>query len=108
MIPIITSGDDIQIKAILTTFDGAVADVSAATITAALQDTNGNQLIASTAQSSGTAGADWANGVVIVVFADTLTGSLEAGPAYLQIQVTISGTRTTWPLALVQIQKAVS
>ena len=105
MVPIVTAGDDIAIKATLLS-NGAAYDVSSASlIQAALLGPSGNTLIALTTQSSQTTGADWTNGVVMVLFPKATTASLKAGSAYLEVQVTLNTKKSTCPLQLIQIQE---
>lgn len=93
-----TAGDDWRLGVTLWS-NGAAADVHLCTINAALRDANGYLVVASIAQSSGTTGASWASGVVVVAFPASATGALLRDcEYYLEIQVTDgSGLKTTWP-----------
>ena len=102
--PIITPGDDIALVQDLYE-NGILVNVSAATIYAALQDSRGNQLIASTLQSSSASGAAWSTGRVVCEFPASATGSLQRGDACLEIEITRSGKKTTWPLFELEVQQ---
>lgn len=99
-----TSGDDWRLGFTLWEA-GSAKNVSAATaIQAALRTTSGETAIAATAQSAGTTGASWATGIVVAAFTASQTASLPAGDYQLEVEVTIGGVRTTWPLAAVSVQ----
>lgn len=93
----ITRNDDIRLSTTLKE-NGSAKNVSAATnITAAIVSTDGNtQYAQSAALSSGETGADWANGIVVVVIPAASTGTLPKGQVTLEIQVTLSSEKTTW------------
>lgn len=102
-----TSGDDWRLG--LTLWEaGLVKNVSAATaIQAALRTTAGDTAIAATAQSSATTGAAWGTGIVVAAFAAAATAVLPAGEYLLEIEVTLGGVRTTWPLVPVTVTRGV-
>jgi len=102
-IKIITPGDDLAIVSDLYE-SGALANLSAATISACIQDGSGRRIIAPTAQSSATTGAAWATGRVVCAFSAALSVSLRVGSAWLEINVTRAGKRTTWPLIALDVQ----
>ena len=102
--PIITPGDDIALVQDLYE-NGVLVNVSGATIYAALQDSRGKQLVASTLQSSSASGAAWSTGRVVCEFSASATGSLQRGDAWLEIEVTRSGKKTTWPLFELEVQQ---
>ena len=93
--PLVTVGDDFTIPAQLFQ-NKQPASLAAATINAMLRDANGNQLVPMTAQSSAYAGANWAIGLVIVVFPKALTAALLPGDAYIEYQVTVNGSQQTY------------
>lgn len=96
MTVILTRSDDVNIPVTLKT-DGVVDDVSAASdITAALTSRDGNTQYGVQAQSSSTTGADWTNGVVVVLFAAAQTGTIPAGGIRLEIQVTLASVKSTY------------
>lgn len=103
---IITPGDDIAIVQDLYE-DGALPDLSAATITAALQDGDGRALLPRTDQSSSASGAAWATGRVVCEFTAAVGLALSQGTVYLEINVTRSGKRTTWPLIEIEVQAGI-
>lgn len=88
--------------------DGAAYDVSTATdISAAVvsdDGTNPTTIIAATSMSAVATGADWANGVVVCEFAAANT-DVSPQNAFLEIQVTLGGKKTTWPRNNVVIKK---
>lgn len=101
--PIVTNGDDIALVQDLYE-NGALVDLSSATIKAAIQDSFGSQLISSTVQSSSASGASWSTGRVVCEFPSTATTALQRGDAWLEIEVIRSGKKTTWPLFAIEIQ----
>lgn len=101
--PIVTNGDDIALVQDLYE-NGTLVDLSAATIYAAIQDSFGNQIIASRQQSSSASGAAWGAGRVVCEFPSSVTASLPRGDAWLEVEVTRSGKKTTWPLFSIEIQ----
>lgn len=103
---VITPGDDIAIVQDLYE-DGELADLSGATITAALQDGDGRVLLPRTAQSSSASGAAWAEGRVVCEFTAASSLSLSQGTVYLEINVTRSAKRTTWPLIEIEVQAGI-
>jgi hypothetical protein len=100
----ITVGDDLALIVDLYE-NGVLVDVSAATIRAALQDGLGNVLIASTAQSSSASGASWSTGRVVCEFTAAQSSALRRGDAWLEVEVTRSGKKTTWPLIPFVVQQ---
>ena len=65
----------------------------ASTVNASLIAKDGTILIASTAQSNATTGADWTNGVVAVVFTNVQTASLSPSvQAFIEIEITDTGS----------------
>jgi hypothetical protein len=103
--PIVTTGDDVLVT--VTLYDnGAPVNVTAGSISACIQDGLGNQLVTSTAQSSGTAGASFSTGVVVCYFPASICGSLRRGDAWLEVQWTNgSGIKRTWPLIALEVQQ---
>lgn len=101
------TGDDWDISITLNK-DGAAYDVSTATdISAAVVSDNGiapTTIIAAATQSSVATGADWANGVVVVEIPNAST-DVTPQNAYLEIQVTLGGKKTTWPRNNIVIKK---
>ena len=71
---------------------GAITPV----IHAAVQDKNGNEIIASQSQADSLPGADWTNGIVAVELARALTAGITAGFYYLELQIESGGRRRTW------------
>lgn len=102
--PIVTPGDDIALVQDLYE-NGALVNLSSATIYAALQDSRGRQLIATTLQSSSSSGAAWTTGRVVVEFTAAQSIVLQRGDAWLEIEVTRSGKKTTWPLYEIEVQQ---
>lgn len=103
---VITPGDDIAIVQDLYE-DGALVNLTGATIEAVLQDGCGCELLPRATQSSGATGASWATGRVVCEFSAANGETLKRGTAYLEINVTRSGRRVTWPLIEVEIQAGV-
>lgn len=102
--PIVTPGDDIALAQDLYE-NGALVNVSSATINAAMQDSRGRQLIATTAQTSAASGAAWATGRVVVEFTAAQSIALQRGDAWLEIEVIRAGKKTTWPLFPLEVQQ---
>ncbi len=102
------TGDDWEFSLTLKV-NGTVYDVSTATdISVAIisSDTpNASVLISAPALSSGAAGADWTNGVVVVEIPAADTGITQYGTRYLELQVTMDGKKHTWPRAAIQVKK---
>ena len=88
--------------------DGVAFDVSSATnISASVVDSDGTNpqtVVAAVTLDSGATGADWANGVVVAEFAAANT-DVTPGNAFVEIQVTLSGKKTTWPRNNIVIKK---
>ena len=93
------TGDDWDIFATLKR-NGLVEDVSTATdISAAIvssDDANAKLLIDAPTQNSGAAGADWANGIVVVEIPRANTAITTYGKVYLELQITKDGKKKTW------------
>ena len=90
-------GDDVSLAVTLKK-NGATFNISSgASVTASVVTTDHQTvLIAETAQSDGTSGADWANSLVIVEFTEALTEVVtDAGSANLEVQVD-DGGKLTW------------
>ena len=102
--PIVTPGDDIAITRDLYE-NGILADLSSATIYAALQNARGRQYISSTLQSSSAAGAAWTTGRVVIEFSAAQSIVLRRGDAWLEIEVIRAGKKKTWPLFLIEVQQ---
>ena len=109
-IPTKLTGDD-WICSVTLKRNGVAQDVSLATdISAAVvssDDQNVTEIIGATTQSSGTAGADWANGVVVVKFPAASTSVTEYGQRYIEIQVTIGGDKESWPRQAFLVKKGI-
>lgn len=88
--------------------DGSPFDVSTATdISAAIVDSDGNNpqtVVAAVSLSAGATGADWANGVVVAEFAAANT-DVTPQNAYIEVQVTLGGKKSTWPRNNIVIKK---
>lgn len=102
--PIVTPGDDIAITRDLYE-NGILADLSSATIYAALQNGRGQQYITATLQSSSSVGASWSTGRVVIEFSAAQSIALRRGDAWLEIEVIRSGKKKTWPLFMVEVQQ---
>lgn len=97
---ILRSGYDFS-RRVLVTKDGTAESLSGATIKASLKNANKSvELIADTAQSSSAEGADWANGIVTVIFSSSLTSALTVtnqatgqNKAWLELSIVKSGAR---------------
>jgi hypothetical protein len=102
------TGDDWDIAVTLKK-DGSPFDVSTATaIEAAIVSTDDRGvevLVPAVTLDSGATGADWANGVVVVEIPSASTGSLSSGAAYIEIQVTMGGKKSTWPRNKLTVKK---
>ncbi len=93
---VITRGDDIRIATTLKE-NGVAIDVSAATtITAAIVSTDGATQYAEAVQASGEVGADWANGIVVVVIPAASTTLLPGATVTLEVQVLQATEKNTW------------
>ena len=93
--PMVTVGDDFSVLGKLFS-NKQPAILTGATINAYLRDASGNQLIGSTAQSSTTVGANWALGLVVVIFPKSGTANVPVGDAYVEYQVTLNGVQQTY------------
>ena len=57
-------------------------------------------LVSAVAQSNATAGADWANSLIVCVFSNAGTAAVvETGRAWLEVKVTQAGIETSWFVA---------
>lgn len=76
------------------TLDGIAENLTGATIVAVLKNqAKSAELIADTAQSSGSTGANWPTGQVVVAFPKTATTSLTPQIAWLEIGITVGGEK---------------
>lgn len=102
--PLLTPGDNLSLIRTLYE-DGVAASLTGATVFAAIQDKNGNAYISSTAQVSTATGADWPNGVLVCEFSQAQSLLLpRSGDCWLEIEVTRSGKKATWPLIRCELQ----
>ncbi len=86
----IVSGDDARLTATVSIADSAVPISQTATIHAAIKD-----IIDPVLCSNSATGADWANGVVVIEFAESDTSDIEqSGLAVLELQVNDNGKTT--------------
>lgn len=94
------AGDDWRLG--VTLYDnGSAFAMTGATVNAYVYDRNGMRIAGPVSQSSGTTGADWANGVLVVAIpAATSDDCLPADDLELRINVILSGVIRTWVLAL--------
>ena len=104
LVPVITAGDDIDLRVKVYDVDGNLLDVSSWTIYARILDAEGAALTDAIQQSSGSTGADWAHGVVRAIFPAAKTANITAGDAQLELQRTDSGHRTTAALIPLIVQ----
>jgi hypothetical protein len=88
--PLVEIGKDFVVTATLSR-DGAASDLTDATISAKLVGPTGIELIGATIQSAATDGADWANGIIVIVFPKASTSALLPGDAYVVYDVTSGG-----------------
>jgi hypothetical protein len=88
------------------TQNGSVIDLTTATVTAAVVSDGNVALIAATVQSSLSVGADFPQGVVIVLFQASLT-NITAQNAWLELQITDAGIVYTMPRERIQIIQGV-
>ena len=100
--PVVTVGTDFVVTATLTR-DGAPAVLTGATILATLRSATGAELVPATAQASSTAGANWALGVIVVVFPKALTALIPAGDAYVEYDVTLEGVEQIYEPQQIQV-----
>jgi len=102
------TGDDWDISITLKK-DGVAFDVSAATeILGSVVDSDGttvSTIIGTVTADSGATGADWANGIVVLEFANANTASLDPQKGWVEIQVTIASKKTTWPRPSLDIKE---
>ncbi len=77
--------------------DGTAEDLSTASLIEAslVNEVKTTELIADTAQTNAN-GADWATGVVSVVFAAAATTGLSPGNAWIEIAVVLAGKRLAY------------
>lgn len=100
---LIVAGDDVA-QPVRLRRGGVNEALTGATITARLVTEDRTVLIDWTAQASGAAGADWANGLVVVEFPAAATAALDrAAKHYLYIRVLKAGKTTTWRVRFVEI-----
>ena len=101
------TGDDWDIVVTLKK-DGVAYDVSTATaIQAAVVSDDGTApttIVSAVTLDSGATGANWAKGVVIVEIPAATTASLTSQRAFVEIQVTIGGKKSTWPRQAVDVK----
>jgi len=97
-IPTIITGDDVNIAVTLTKNNASFTITGGGIVKARLVAANHCTSYSSeVTQSRITAGADWANALVIVVFpASSFNPSVPQGPALLEVQVEDSSTKLTW------------
>lgn len=95
---LMTAGDDFEHPMDLKDDGVSIVIPSAFTLNAALLDRDDGTLIASTAVVEGTAGSDWANGKIVVVFTNSQTASIPAPVlGRLEVQLTTgAGKKTTY------------
>jgi hypothetical protein len=101
---VITPGDDLALVNDLYE-DGALGNLSAATIRACIQDGTGNRIVDWASQSPSASGAAWATGRVVCEFSSANSLALCPSDAFLEIEVTRSGKVTTWPLIGYDVQQ---
>jgi len=94
---VIVTGDDVALPVTLKKDGATFAIAQAATVQAALVTQDRSSVLAGPVVCSSSAtGADWANSLVIVEIASTLTGAIVSyEPALLEIQVD-DGGKLTW------------
>lgn len=99
-----TAGDDWA--HVFTLWDnGAVKNVATASaISAAIQNMAGAVVVAETACASGATGAAWSTGQVALPFSASQTSGLIRNQYRIELQVTLGGVKTTWPLVPVEVQ----
>lgn len=107
-IPEFFTGDDWVVSTTLMT-DDQIEDVSSATsIDAAVvstDDDDSSLLVGPVSLSASEPGADWANGIVVAVFPSADTGIDRYGSAFIELQVTEGGYKTTWPRIKIRVKK---
>lgn len=101
----IVSGDDITIQQTLTKDDVVFLINSTATIKASLVSADRTTVIvAPVGVLEATAGSDWANSKIIILFAEADTTSLTTfGPMLIEIQVD-DGGKLTWHTKVEMLQ----
>ena len=104
MLAVITTGDDLALALTLLE-NGVPANLSSATIKAAIQDGNGRLIVPVAVQSSSAAGASWSAGIVVCEFTAANAAGLQFGDVFLEIEVTRGVKKTTWPLEKYQVQR---
>jgi len=101
------TGDDWDIVVTLKK-DGVAFDVSTATaIQAAVVSDDGTApttIVSAVTLDSGATGASWATGVVVIEIPAATTGALTSQRAYVEIQVTLGGKKSTWPRQPIDIK----
>jgi len=102
------TGDDWNISITLKK-DGAAYNVSTASeILASVVSDDQNApstIVGAVACSSGTTGADWTNGLVVIEVPNATTSPLTAREAWVEIQITLGSKKTTWPRQKILIKK---
>lgn len=97
-VPLIVTGDDANLFLTLKK-DDAVFNIDAGDVVeAALVSTDHKTLLmAAVAQSSATAGADWANSLIAIKFTQVQTAAITStGNVLVAVQVTQGGEKETW------------
>lgn len=91
------AGDDWRLGVTLYN-NGSVVNLTGATVQVQVLDANEYAMVAATSQSSGTTGADWTNGILVIAIPAASTGTfMRDCMYYLRVIVTQSGVVTTWP-----------
>lgn len=99
------TGDDWAIGVSLTRY-GQPEDLSTATeVKFAL--TKKTTVVASGTALSGTAGANWAGGLVVCLLDDSATVDLSTGSCTVQIRAIVNGKKQTWETVPMFIAKGV-
>ena len=87
----------------------SVFDASGGVVQASIVKLDGNEpcpVIPATTQIEAALGADWANGLIVVVFPKAATVDItNFGTLYLELKVTKAGKDETWPREAVIINK---
>jgi hypothetical protein len=97
-IPVIVTGDDVLLPATLKKDNQTFTIAPTAIVQARIVSTNNQQVYSAVAsQSSSTAGADWANSLVMVSLPSSLTIEINfQGKCELEVQVEDNSGKTTW------------
>ena len=99
----ITTGDDVALRVTLKKSDATFSIDTGATVKAVLRSGH-EQLHNEVTCDSGTAGADWANSLVVVVLPSAITDTLLVKQADLEIEVD-DGGKLTWLISGITIEK---